>query len=138
MLTPPATNGTNYQLTIDAELQATAEELMKRQQQDIGAESGTLVTMNVKTGEILAMVNTPSFDANRTAAAQAQDLGNRAVTQTYEPGSVQKILTMAALIDGGTMTPDTRLVLPPSIESGGGQGHRRVATRLHQCHRDRG
>lgn len=117
----PATNGVNYQLTIDAELQAMAEELMKRQQEDIGAESGTLITMNVKTGEVLAMVNTPSFDSNRTAAARAEDLGNRAVSQTYEPGSVQKILTMAALIDGGTMSPDTRLVLPPSIESGGGR-----------------
>lgn len=116
----PATNGTNYQLTLDSELQLIAERKLAQSVEESKAASGTAITMNIKTGEVLAMANVPSFDANNAAAARSEDLFNRAVTQAYEPGSVQKILTMSALIDAGLVEPDTRLVVPPTLKSGDG------------------
>lgn len=118
VVTPPV-NGTNYQLTIDAELQTMAERSLAQTVKDSGARSGTAITMNIKTGEVLAMANVPTFDANQPQGARSEDMFNRAITQAYEPGSVQKVLTMAALVDSGNATADTRLVVPPSIQTGG-------------------
>lgn len=119
VVTPP-TDGTNYQLTLDSELQLIAERKLAQTVEESKARSGTAITMNIKTGEVLAMANVPTFDANNAAGARSEDLFNRAVTQAYEPGSVQKILTMSALMDAGLVEPDTRLVVPPSIKSGDG------------------
>lgn len=116
----PAVNGTSYQLTLDAELQWMAERRLAQQVKKAKAESGTAITMNIKTGEVLAMANYPSFDSSRPGEADAEDLGNRAVTDALEPGSVQKVLTFAALLDAGAITPETRLTLPSSLRSGAG------------------
>lgn len=132
----PATNGVNYQLTLDTELQSMAEKKLDEAVKEAKAKSGSVVTMNVKTGEVLAMANMPTFDANNTAEARSEDLFNRTVTQAYEPGSVQKVLTMAALMDSGTATPETKLQVPPTLDSGGGKikdvwshGYARVTAR---------
>ncbi|MFX4271323.1 peptidoglycan D,D-transpeptidase FtsI family protein [Propionibacteriaceae bacterium Y1685] len=114
----PAVNGTNYQLTIDAELQWMAERGLAQQAKDVRAKTGTVVVMNIKTGEVLAMANYPSFDSNKPGAAKPEHLGNRAVQSAYEPGSVQKVLTMAAVIDDGKATDETRVVVPGRIQSG--------------------
>ncbi|WP_460742581.1 peptidoglycan D,D-transpeptidase FtsI family protein [Mariniluteicoccus endophyticus] len=119
VVTPPA-DGTSYQLTIDTELQQVAERSLAAQVKQANARSGTAITMNIKTGEVLAMANVPTFDPNTPATARSEDMFNRSITQAFEPGSVQKVLTMAALIDSGHATPDTKLVVPPSIKSGGG------------------
>lgn len=116
----PAEDGLTYHLTIDADLQWMAEKALAEGIRQSGASSGAVVAMNVQTGEILALANAPSFDAARPGKAKVEDLGNRAVTSAYEPGSVQKVLTMAALADKGLVTPDTRVVVPPRIASGGG------------------
>ena len=83
------------------------------------AKSGTAVIMAVQTGEILALATNPSFDSNDPNSANPDDLGNRAVSDAYEPGSVQKVLTMAALLDAGVITADTQVEVPESIISGG-------------------
>lgn len=119
MIEPPV-NGGNYQLTIDTELQVIAERKLAEAVAESGAKSGTAITIDIKTGEILALANAPTFDPNDISKANSEDLFNRAITQAYEPGSVQKVLTMAALIDAGHMTPETRLIVPPTITSGGG------------------
>ena len=62
----------------------------------------------------------PTFDSADPGSADSEDLGNRAVTQAFEPGSTQKVLTMAALADQGLVNPDTKVQVPPRIASGGG------------------
>lgn len=116
----PAVDGADYQLTIDAELQWMAERRLAQQVQKVGGDSGMAITMSVKTGEVLAMANYPSYDSSRPGQADPQDRGNRATSAAYEPGSVEKLLTAAALIDAGIVNPDTKLTIPSRIESGGG------------------
>lgn len=113
----PAQDGIDYELTIDAGLQYMLERRLQEAVDASRAVSGMGVVLNVKTGEVLSMANYPSYDSNAPGIAAAENLGNRVVTDAYEPGSVQKVLTMAMLADQGLVTGDTRLVVPPSIRS---------------------
>ncbi|MFT8396273.1 peptidoglycan D,D-transpeptidase FtsI family protein [Propionibacterium sp.] len=115
-----ATNGTSYDLTIDAGLQYQAQQILSSQLTSAKAISGSTIVMNAKTGEVLAMATAPSFDSNNPGASTAASLGNRAVTDAYEPGSVEKVFTVAALMDAGLITPDTKIQVPGKLESGGG------------------
>lgn len=116
----PPVDGASFELTIDADFNWMVEQALAEGMRVSGAKTGTAVVTNINTGEILALANGPSFDSANPGAAAPRDLGNRAVTELYEPGSVQKVLTMAALADQGLVTPDTRMVVPGSIPSGGG------------------
>ncbi len=111
-------NGATYTLTIDSELQWMAQTTLANAVSSAQAKSGTVIIQAVQTGEILAMATAPSFDSNNPGAADADDLGNRIVTDAYEPGSVQKVLTMAALLDAGLITPETKVDVPSEILSG--------------------
>ncbi len=119
VLTPPV-DGNNYSLTIDSDLQWMAEQALADGMSSSGAKTGMLVVQNVHTGELLALANGPSYDPARPGLAENEDLGNRAVTDALEPGSVQKVLTMAALADKNLVTPDMEVTIPPQIASGGG------------------
>lgn len=119
MIEPPS-NGISYELTIDTELQVITERKLAQVVDESEARSGMAIAIDIKTGEVLAMANVPNFDPNDISRASSEDLFNRSINQAYEPGSVQKVLTMAALMDAGEITPDTRLVVPPTIKSGGG------------------
>ncbi len=116
----PAVDGAKYRLTLDADLQWMTEQALAEAVNSSGAATGTAVVMNAKTGELLALANNPTFDPSNPGASDVSNLGNRAVTSLYEPGSVQKVLTMAALADQGLVTPDTKVVVPSRIASGGG------------------
>ncbi len=116
----PAQDGTSYQLTIDSDLNWMTEQILAEYVKQAGASTGKAVVMNVKTGQILSLANNPGFDPSNTRSADAEDLGNRTVTEAYEPGSVQKVLTMAALADQGLVTPTTRVKVPARIASGAG------------------
>ena len=115
----PAQDGVTYTLTLDAGLQYMVENRLQETVDQAKAVSGTAIVMNVKTGEVLSMANYPSFDSNSPGTALAANLGNRAITDAYEPGSVEKVLTMAALTDSGAITPDTKVVVPKEVMSGG-------------------
>ncbi|HHV22607.1 MAG TPA: penicillin-binding protein 2 [Propionibacterium sp.] len=112
-------DGVSYELTIDGDLQTMTERKLAETVSESRATSGVAIALDIKTGEVLAMANAPSFDPNNIASARNEDLFNRAITQAYEPGSVQKVITLAALMDAGLITPDTRLIVPPTIQSGG-------------------
>jgi cell division protein FtsI (penicillin-binding protein 3) len=115
----PARNGLSFQLTLDSEVQWAAERRLAEQVAKNRADSGFAIVLDVKTGQVIALANAPSYDSARPQAARSQDRGNRAISAPYEPGSVQKVLTAAALIDSGTANPSTRVVIPTRLASGG-------------------
>ena len=117
----PAVDGFNYTLTLDATLQQATEAALAKGTTDAAAATGTAIVMNVKTGEVLADASLPSYDPNKISAVAAKNsMLNRSVENIYEPGSVQKVLTMAALADQGKVTADTRVEVPSKLASGGG------------------
>ena len=112
----PAQNGHSFGLTIDSALQLMAEQRIAKALADTGAEAAAVIVMDPRTGEVLVMANGPSFDSNDPGKGEAANMGNRAVMSVYEPGSVQKILTFAALFDSGTVEPDTKVKVPGFIK----------------------
>jgi cell division protein FtsI (penicillin-binding protein 3) len=106
--------GVGLQLTLDRDLQWFAEKRIAKAVQDTGASSGSVVVMDTQSGEIMAMANAPSFDPN--SKYKPSDLKNPALEHSYEPGSVQKVVTMAALADAGKINLNTKLQVPGSIE----------------------
>jgi len=115
----PAIDGDSYRLTLDAELQKITNQELAAAVGSSGATWGVAIAMDVKTGQVLALANVPTFDANAFASSTPAQQRDRAVTDAYEPGSVQKVLTMAALVDAGVVTPDTAVEVPASLMSGG-------------------
>lgn len=116
----PAVDGNSYRLTIDSELQFMVEQALNAQIKKVQAESGIVVVMDIKTGQVLAMAAAPGYDLNNPGKADPANTGNRAVGMAYEPGSVQKILTLAAVIDAGLADADTNVRVPGRLKSGDG------------------
>ncbi|MGL5406073.1 MAG: peptidoglycan D,D-transpeptidase FtsI family protein [Propionibacteriaceae bacterium] len=115
----PAIDGINVHTTIDGDLQATVEVAVNQAVSAAGAESGFGIVMNVNNGEVLALASSPSYDPNRYEQYKQENLGVKAVSDAYEPGSVQKVLTLAAATDLGIITPETQLNIPEKLSSGG-------------------
>ncbi|PIF03514.1 MAG: cell division protein FtsI, partial [Propionibacterium sp.] len=115
----PAKDGASVKLTLDSDLNWQTEKILQAATKREGASSGMALVMNVKNGEVLALANYPSFDPNSFDKVPQKHLGNRVITDAYEPGSVQKVVTMAALADSGLVNPDTKVSVPPSLMSGG-------------------
>jgi cell division protein FtsI/penicillin-binding protein 2 len=120
---PAMEPGADLVLTLDREIQAAVESILDEALDYTGADSGTIIVADPNTGEILAMSSTPRLDLNRYYEAGEVFTGNtpfnRAVSQDYEPGSVFKVLTMAAALDAGAVTPDTVFQDTGSISIGG-------------------
>lgn len=93
-------------LTIDESIQFFAERALDRAMASTGAEGGIVIVMDPKTGDILAMVNRPSYDPNYFYRASENEFKNRAVVDIYEPGSTFKPVIAAAALDAGTYTTD--------------------------------
>lgn len=120
---PDIPDGTDLVLTIDREIQATMETILDNSIEFNGAESGTIVVMDPKNGDILAMATSPRLDLNQYWNYQDFVTGstpfNRAISQAYEPGSVYKVLTMAAALDAEAVELDTTFVDTGMFEIGG-------------------
>ncbi len=106
-LVRPAEPGKNITLTIDRRIQFLAYRELKRAMLDTGATSGSAVVLDVASGEVLAMVNLPSFNPNAVSLGNRDAHRNRAVTDVIEPGSTMKPLTVAAALEAGKITPTT-------------------------------
>jgi cell division protein FtsI (penicillin-binding protein 3) len=111
----PATPGSDLQLTVDSDLQYTVQRQIAGYTAAKGARSGSVVVLDVKTGEVLALANSRTFDPRAVSTADESALGNAAVSSPYEPGSVNKVVTMAAALEYGTATPDRVFTVPGSI-----------------------
>ncbi|MCS7349923.1 peptidoglycan D,D-transpeptidase FtsI family protein [Thermoflexus sp.] len=105
-------------LTIDRTIQAIVAEELARGLQESGAQRGDVVVLRPRTGEILAMVSLPAFDPNSPETLD-RDARNPVVQDLYEPGSVFKILTMAAALEAGVVQPETRYLDYGCVEFGG-------------------
>ena len=120
---PRVPNGTTLVLTISRDLQAKVEAILDESLTQYGAENGTIIVMDPRNGEILAMASTPRMDLNNYGAYfslfKDGSQYNRSIGMSYEPGSVLKVLTMAAALDTGTVRPETTFVDTGSIEVGG-------------------
>ncbi|GMG86642.1 peptidoglycan D,D-transpeptidase FtsI family protein [Biformimicrobium ophioploci] len=97
--------GGNLQLTIDLRLQYLAYRELKAAVAENNASSGSMVILDADTGDVLAMVNQPSFNPNDRKTAKPGTTRNRAITDQIEPGSVMKALTMMAALESGRFTP---------------------------------
>lgn len=115
--------GASLVLTIDRAIQAEIEDILDRAVETSGSESGSIVVMDPRTGEILGMASTPRLDLNEywryEAIFEAETPFNQAVSKAYEPGSVFKVLTMAAALDKGVVKPDTPFLDTGVFEIGG-------------------
>jgi cell division protein FtsI (penicillin-binding protein 3) len=123
----PAVEGRDVRLTLDAALQANAESVLLRSMRRWGALAASAVVLDPHSGEVLAMAVEPGFDANRFPEASRDNQRNRAVTDTYEPGSTLKVVTVAGALSEGLVAPSTAFTLAPKLQ---------VADReIHEAHR---
>ena len=110
--------GTDIRLTIDRDIQWTAETELAAAVQKAKADYGTVVVMRPDTGDIVAQATVPSIDSNNPRAADPALRGNRAVSDVYEPGSTSKMMTMAAVLDSGKATAVSKFSVPYSMSFG--------------------
>ncbi len=109
-------DGTNVQLTIDRDIQWVAQEAIAAQVKKTGAASGTVVVMDPQTGEILAMATAPTFNPNDLNTSSRENQGNRVITNTYEPGSIGKAITMAVAMESGGLNPRSKMIIPAKLK----------------------
>lgn len=105
--------GRNLTLSIDLRLQYLAHRELKAAVQRYGAKGGSLVIMDVQTGEVLAMTNQPSYNPNDRSAVEPGAMRNRALTDLFEPGSPMKPLTVMAALETGRFSAQTRFDTSP-------------------------
>ena len=110
-----ARQGEDVYLTIDHVLQSRTEAVLERLVSRRQAQSATAIVLDARSGGVLAMANAPSFDANEFAATPPDWSRNRAVTDTFEPGSTFKVVTVAAALAERLVGPQTTFTLPPKI-----------------------
>ena len=112
-LLEPASSGKNIALSVDLRLQYLAYRELKAAVKAHGAKSGSVVMLDAKTGEVLAMVNQPSFNPNDRKKLKVGALRNRAMTDQFEPGSTMKPLTLMAALETGRYTAETTIDTNP-------------------------
>ena len=111
-----AVNGATIQLTIDDDIQFYVQQQVQQAKNVTGARNVTAVVLDSKTGEVLAMAGDNPFDPSQDIGRQEdRQLGNLAVSTPFEPGSVNKIITAASVIEYGLSNPDEVLQVPGSI-----------------------
>lgn len=111
----PPVPGSDIVTTLDINLQYKAEEALARVVEEHDAKGGEIVVMRPSTGEILAMANSPRFDPNTFWEYDDKSWRNRAVVDAYEPGSTNKVITAAAALEAGVVTPSTELNVPDRL-----------------------
>ena len=104
--------GTSIRLTIDRDIQWVAQNAINQAVSSAKAQSGTVIVMDPKTGAILAQASAPTFDPNNSNSITLGKLRNPAVQDVYEPGSTGKVITVAAAMEEGLITPESVFTIP--------------------------
>jgi cell division protein FtsI (penicillin-binding protein 3) len=108
--------GSDIKLTLDAEIQERTEDVLAGVGRTYDPKGATIVVMNPRSGEVLALANWPRADPTDLESASEEALANHATGFTYEPGSTFKAFTVAAALEEDTVNPETEFTLPPSIQ----------------------
>ena len=124
-------DGTDLALSIDGKIQYIAFTELQKAVEQHRAKAGAIVVLDVKTGEVLAMANLPTYNPNTRQGLTGAQLRNRVMTDTYEPGSTLKPFTVALALERGMVTPTTVLDTPAKLSIGPasiGDSHGHAAT----------
>jgi cell division protein FtsI (penicillin-binding protein 3) len=108
-------DGRDVQLTLDATIQQEAERVLAATVRRTAAESATAIVMDPRTGDILAMAGVPRVNPQHWSKASAIAKRNRAITDTYEPGSTFKVVAVSAALEEGVVEPNTEMFLKPRL-----------------------
>ncbi|MDX3527194.1 penicillin-binding protein 2 [Streptomyces sp. ID05-39B] len=114
----PAVPGSDVELTIDRDIQWAAQNAITEQVKESKADRGYVIVQDTRTGEILALANSPGFDPNDLSRANPDALGNAALQDAYEPGSTAKVMSMAAVLEENAATPLTHVTVPNRLHRG--------------------
>lgn len=114
----PAVPGSDVELTIDRDIQWAAQNAISEQVKKSKADRGYVIVQDTRTGEILAMANSPGFDPGDLSQADPSTLHNWALEDAYEPGSTAKVMSMAAVLEENVATPQTHVVVPNRLQRG--------------------
>jgi len=115
-----AVDGATVQLTLDNDIQYYVQQQVQMARDASGARNVSAVVLDAKTGQVLAMANDNTFDPSQDIGRQTdKQIGNLPVTSPFEPGSVNKVVTAASVIEYGLSNPDEVLSVPGSINMGG-------------------
>jgi cell division protein FtsI (penicillin-binding protein 3) len=114
-----AVSGRDVRLTIDRDIQYVAQRALARAVATTRSQSGTVIVLDPRSADLIAVATAPTFDANQPGASPAEDRGNRPLTEPYEPGSTGKVLTAAALLEEGVISPRTPIVVPNRLARAG-------------------
>ncbi|HEX9853847.1 MAG TPA: penicillin-binding protein 2 [Acidimicrobiia bacterium] len=112
----PPVPGADLVLTLDGAVQYATQQFLEKALRETKAVGGTVVVLSVKTGEILAMANAPTFDPNERSAYDPIHYRNRAVADVYEPGSTLKVVTISAAMNEGIVERNTLFDVPGELE----------------------
>lgn len=115
----PPRQGKNVYLTLDSTIQFIVEEALDKAMASTNSAGATVIVMNPRTGDILAMANRPTFDPNQFYKYGPENWKNRAVANIYEPGSTFKSVVAAAAVQEGLVYPDERFVDNGYVEVSG-------------------
>jgi cell division protein FtsI (penicillin-binding protein 3) len=113
----PAVRGKDLVLTIEQSLQYEVEQALLEAVKVSSARGGLAVIKDIRTGEVLAMANVTGDEAGGARPSNPGE-NNRAVTDVYEPGSTNKVITMSGAIEEGIVTPETRMTVPDKLAVG--------------------
>ncbi len=113
--TVPAVDGQDLHTTIDRDLQWYTQRVLRQAVENANGSSGIAVVMDSRTGEILALADDPTFDADDPGNSPVRDRRARSLNLSYEPGSVEKVLTLSALIDTGKVDARTKMLVPGDL-----------------------
>ncbi|AEE45742.1 penicillin-binding protein transpeptidase [Cellulomonas fimi ATCC 484] len=116
----PAQQGDSVQLTILSDLQFKAQEALEAAVASTGSEGGTVVVIDTRTGEVLALADSGSVDPNNPGESSGGSLAS-SVSDVFEPGSTGKVITMAAALDAGLVTPLTQFEVPYTYTTENGE-----------------
>ena len=115
--------GNEVVLTLDQNIQYEAEAALAQAVQTYSAKGGTIVVMRPSTGELLGLANFPTYDPNAYPTSTVASRVDRAVQDVYEPGSASKVITAAAALESGAVTPDEVMTVPDSLHLAGATFH---------------
>jgi cell division protein FtsI (penicillin-binding protein 3) len=113
-----AVDGSTVTLTLDADLQYVTEQRLAEACADGDTIQGSAVVLDVRTGQVRAMASCPGFDPGAYSTTDPELLGNPAVSDVFEPGSVMKAITVSAALEEGIADPDSVLTVDGRIDAG--------------------